>query len=174
MLTDEGGTKTYRVAYAVHRLIDATSGSGEGEPPQLAEQATKSTEFIGLVTLKSLDAANLPLPAHLTFPSTAAPTTLTLEVAYMFLPSGWDKGYATEAVDAAFEACKRARAFWTPFAKLYVRAIVNEENATNLRVMEKKGMRMRGVYEWEGKAVWLGGRWRERDRLCIFGGYLAE
>ena len=32
----------------------------------------------------------------------------------------------------------------------------------------------KGVYEWAGKAVFVGGRWREQDSLIIFGKYLID
>lgn len=171
--TNEGEENTYRVAYAVHEVLESMSGSVE-RGPQLAEQGKKSTEFIGLVTLKSLDAGSLGLPEDLTLPVAAATTTLTVELAYLFLPIGWGKGYATESLKAVFESCKRARSFWTPFLKLYIRAIVNECNPASLRVMDKTGMTKRGVYEWTGKATFLAGEWRERDSLYIFGMHLLE
>ncbi|KAI9815032.1 MAG: hypothetical protein M1827_002875 [Pycnora praestabilis] len=171
--TKEGEENTYRVAYAVHKVLEPMSGSVEGEP-QPGQQGAKSTEFVGLVTLKSLDADSLALPEDLTIPAAAATTTLTVELAYMFLPTGWGKGYATESVEAAFESCKRARSFWIPFSKLYVRAIVNERNPASLRVMDKTGMTKRGVYDWTGNAIFLAGEWRERDSLHIFGMHLLE
>lgn len=170
--TKEGQENTYRVAYAVHKVLESMSGSIEGEP-QPAEQEKKPTEFVGLVTLKSLDAGSLALPEVLTLPVAAATTTLTVELAYSFLPIGWGKGYATESVEAVFETCKRARHFWTPFSKLYIRAIVNEGNPASMRVMDKTGMVKRGIYDWTGK-VFLAGEWRERDRLHIFGMHLLE
>ncbi|KAK2880683.1 hypothetical protein FQN49_000452 [Arthroderma sp. PD_2] len=157
--TEKEGETTYKVAYAVLRVL---------------EPAEQRTEFIGLVTLGSLDARSLPLPEDLTLPVTAAATTLTVEIAYLFLPAGWGKGYATESIKAVFECCRRARSFWMPFSKLYVRAIVNSENMASARVMEKTGMVERGVYEWTGKAVLVGGRWRERDNICIFGMHLLD
>lgn len=171
--TDEGEGKKYRVAYAVHKVLESMSGSVEGEP-QAAEQGKKSSEFIGFVTLWSLDAGSLALPENLTLPVAAATTTLTVELAYLFLPIGWGKGHATESVRAAFEACKRTRSFWTPFSKLYVRAIVNGDNPASQRVMDKTGMTNRGVYEWTGKPVPLAGGWRERDSLHIYGMHLLE
>jgi hypothetical protein len=48
----------HRVAYAVHKVLEESiCGSVECEPPQPAEQQGENpTEFIGLVTLVSLDA----------------------------------------------------------------------------------------------------------------------
>ncbi|MCJ1437604.1 hypothetical protein MMC27_006991 [Xylographa pallens] len=171
--SNEGEGNTYRVVYAVHKVLELMSGSVESVA-QPAEHGEKSTAFIGLVTLKSLDADSLALPEELTLPVAAAATTLTIEVAYMYLPIGWGKGYATESINAVFESCRRARSFWTPFSKLYVRAIVNQSNAASQRVMEKTGMTKEGVYEWSGKAVFLSGEWRERDSLCIYGRHLLE
>ncbi|MCJ1404276.1 hypothetical protein MMC11_007501 [Xylographa trunciseda] len=164
---------TYRVAYAVHKVLESTSDLNEGEA-QGAEPGGKSTEFIGLVTLSSLNAGNLPLPENLTLPAAAATTTLTVEVAYTFLPKAWGTGYATESLKAVFESCKRARSFWTPFSKVYIRAMVNEANPASQRVMDKTGMTKRGLYIWTGKAVFLAGEWRERDSLYIYGMHLLE
>ena len=171
--TNEGEDNTYRVAYAVHKVLESMSGSVEGKP-QPAERGVKSTEFVGLVNLKSLDAGSLALPEDLTLPVAAATTTLTVELSYMFLPIGWGKGYATESVEAVFESCKRARSFWTPFSKLYIRAVVNRSNPASQRVMDKTGMTKSGVFDWTGKAIFLAGEWRERDSLHIFGMHLLE
>ena len=172
--TNEGKKEnTYRVVYAVHKVLESVDSPIEGEP-QPAESRGKATEFIGRVTVKSLNTHSLSLPENLTLPVTAATTTLTVELAYVFLPIGWGKGYATESVKAVFQSCKRARSFWTPYSKLYVRAIVNERNLASLRVMEKTGMKKRGVYNWTGKAIFLGGEWREQDDLHIFGVHLLE
>jgi len=73
-----------------------------------------------------------------------------------------------------FEACKGAPSFWAPFEKLYVRAIVNGGNPASVRVMEKTGMIERGIYEWTGKPIFLGGQWEERSNLHIFGMHLLE
>lgn len=171
--TNEREENTYRVAYAVHKVLESMSGSVTGEA-QPAEQGKKSTEFIGLVTLKSLDAGSLALPKNFTLPTAAATTILTVELSYMFLPIGWGRGYATESVEAAFESCKRARSFWTPFTKLYIRAIVNEDNPASQRVMDKTGMTKSGVYNWTGKAIFLAGEWRERSNLHIFSMHLLK
>ena len=156
--TKDEDVKTYRVIYAVHECLPSPS----------------ETRFIGLVTLKSLDVGiHLVLPESLTLPESAAATTLTVELAYGLLPSAWGNSYATEALNAVFEACKRARDFWEPFQKVYVRVIVNGGNPSSLRVMEKIGVERKGIFKWTGR-IWLAGGWREEDDLHIFGFYLLE
>ncbi|KIW32730.1 uncharacterized protein PV07_04258 [Cladophialophora immunda] len=170
---EAGQPKTYRAVYTVHRMLDPLASSGETEP-QAARGDGISSEFIGLITLKSLDPDGLVLPEELTLPAAAASTTLTVELAYMFLPTAWGQGYATESLGAVFESCKRARSFWTPFSKLYVRAIVNEDNPASMRVMDKTRMTKRGVHTLTGRTVFLAGEWRDRHSLHIFGMHLIE
>ena len=58
-----------------------------------------------------------------------------------------------------------------------MRAIVNGRNPASLRVMRKLGdlgVQEMGVFEWRGKAIFIGGEWRTEDDLYIFGGYLKE
>lgn len=154
----------------MHKVLESTSDSTEAKP----QPAEKPTEFIGLVNVKSLDADALALPEDLTLPAAAAATTLTVEVAYSFLPSGWGQGYATESVDALYESCKRARSFWKPFSKVYVRAVVHEGIPASLRVVEKTGMTELGVYHWSGEALFFAGERQERANLHIFGMHLLE
>jgi RimJ/RimL family protein N-acetyltransferase len=145
----------------------------EGEP-RASEQGKSPYEFIGLVTLTSLDSGSLALPEYLASPAATSTTTLILELAYLFLPTGWGRGFATESVTAVFEACKSAPCFWTPFSKVYVRAIVNEGNPASMRVMDKTGMIKSGVYNLTRRAVFLAGEWREQHSLHIFGRHLLE
>ncbi|KAK7900515.1 hypothetical protein LTR67_002797 [Exophiala xenobiotica] len=155
--------------------------------------AAATPTFIGLVTLTSLEANALTLPAHLTSlpPTTTTTTTtttkpLTLELAYMFLPTSWGRGYATESVNAVFASCQRAAgatqhatptppathlglsSFWSPVTSVLVRAIVNQGNPASMRVMHKVGMTKTGVYELTDRRVFLAGEWRHRHSLHIF------
>lgn len=151
-------------------LVNPTTDTGS-EP---AEYRNETTRFVGVVNLASSDANRLQLPEHLILPNPATTTpTLSTEISYLFLPVAWGKGCATESVTAVFEACKRARAFWVPFANVYVRAIVNRENPASLRVMGKTGMVERGVYEWSGEPIFLAGEWTVRSTLHIFGRLLV-
>lgn len=154
----------YRISYAVHKVLESAQ---DKQSMIEQDQDQKLTQFIGIISLKPLDAHVLPLPDNL-FPPTS-PTTLTLEMGYSFLPSSWGHGYATESNSALFESFKRTPlSFWSPFSKLYIRAIVNPENLASQRVMDKIGMEKRGVYEWTGRAF-LAGKWREKEGLLIYG-----
>ena len=170
----EERTKAYRVLYAVHNAHHETTSDPANSQSQAPKSEETSTELLGLVSLKSTDSRSLALPEHLTIPADVTATTLTLDLSYMFLPAAWGKGFATEALDAVFKHCRRAQSFWAPYSKVYMKAIVNEENPASMRVMHKTGMTEKGVYEWRGQAVFLAGKWVERSSLHIFGMYLLE
>jgi RimJ/RimL family protein N-acetyltransferase len=151
--------KTYRVVYAVHELLDAAQ-----------------TRFIGLVTLRSLDANSFALPAHLFPPSTLTVprSVLTVELGYLFLPIAWSRGFATESVDAVLSACGVAPSYWEPFKQVYVRAVVAAENPASLKVVAKCGMRKLGVHTWKGEKAWLAGQWRDELDFHIWGIWVPE
>ena len=167
---DDGEGKTYRVMYAVHAVSEPTSDAVEVSSLGPRHDGV-AKNFIGLVTLRSLNPDDLVLPDHLGAGTTS---TLTVDLAYSFLPIAWGKGYATEALNALFEACRRGRSFWAPFSKVYVRALVNAENPASLGVMRKTGMTFKGIYEWKGEALFLAGEWTERSSLHVFGMHLWE
>jgi len=168
----------YRVVYAIHEVLHPTGPPDASESLPSENLSRSSTRFIGLVSLRSINASSLALPEHLTLPAAATITTLTVELSYSLLPFAWGKGFATEAVQALFQTCKSAQHFWTPYSKVYVRAIVNEANPASLHVIAKVGMLRRGVYEWIAKtdeeAVFLAGTWCTQSNICIFGMHLLD
>lgn len=166
--TTEDQDKTFRAGYAVHKIDESMDRSIENVPQSPKPQGNLS-KFIGMVTMVSLEPSSLVLPETLVLPTAAEVDTLSIELAYMFLPRAWGKGYATESVQAVLEACRRAPSYWAPFSKLYVRAIVNGCNAPSLRVMEKIGMTKHGVYHLTGRNVFIAGEWRDEHRLHIYG-----
>ena len=164
--THDGEAKSYRIVYAIHELLEPPSDptSHENTP----------TKFIGLVTLRSIGPNSLPLPADIFPASIFNPDCLTMELGYQFLPVAWGKGYATSAVTAVLDACKKEESFWDGYEKVFVRAIVNGENPASRRVMAKSGMQELAVHVWQGEGLWLAGRWRTTDDLYIFGKFMKE
>jgi RimJ/RimL family protein N-acetyltransferase len=162
----EGQDKIYRIAYAVHELI-----RGDNNPTTDIDGQSSSepkTRFIGSVSLRSLSEEECKTPPHDTHGSTA--TTLSLEMAYMYLPSSWGHGYATESVSAVLDACARApAAMWRPYDKVLVRAIVHHENEPSQKVMRKCGMGEPEVLEFEGGRFFIAGTWQSEHKLFVYG-----
>lgn len=149
----EDGEKVHRFPYAVHKI----AGNDE----------SKEEQFIGLITLRTLSTSETKFPPRDKHGSTS--TSLSLELAYMFLPQSWGRGYATESIAAVLKTCARVPAgHWTPYEKVVVRAIVNDENAASQRVMEKCGMKRPEVVEFEGGRFFIAGKWRTRHRLFVY------
>jgi RimJ/RimL family protein N-acetyltransferase len=152
----------YKIAYGVHeKLPDNT------------------TRFIGLITVISLLPYHLSLPPDLVIPKAQESNTLVTELAYSFLPYSWGRGYATESLCAVLDAVRSPAdsLFWAPWEKVWMRVIVNWRNPASLNVMrklEKKGVVEKGVFEWKGEKIFIGGEWRTEDDLFIFGAWLRE
>jgi RimJ/RimL family protein N-acetyltransferase len=160
----QGNDKVYRFSYAVHELIEATDQENHDDKGN-SEQKSR---FIGAITLRTLSSEECKTPPHDTHGSTA--TTLSLEMAYMYLPTSWGRGYATESVSAVLDACARSpAALWTPYEKVCVRAIVHEENIPSQNVMQKCGMDAPEVLDFEGGTFFIAGKWRTRHRLFVYG-----
>lgn len=67
------------------------------------------------------------------------------------------------------------RAFWD-CEKVYVRAIVNDENIASQRVMEKCVMNGKGKGQMQAlefssgeEKFCIAGKWRSEHRLCVYG-----
>ena len=165
----EGETKSYRIAYAVHELLP-TSGNDAVNKEDIP------TRFVGIITVKTLGPQGLVIRSDILPPSTSEPGCLVVEMGYSYLPSAWGKGYATDAVKATMEACKRGKTFWEPYDRVFVRAIVSPENPASQRVMAKSGMKELGMHFWDGKgeAIFVGGKWRTTDELHVFGTFVVE
>ncbi|KAG9193226.1 hypothetical protein G6011_03261 [Alternaria panax] len=164
----DGEPKSYRVAYAVHELLFPTENLS-------VNREDIPTRFIGLIRIKSLGPQTLVLRPDILPASTSEPGCLTLEMGYSYLPSAWGKGYATGAVTALIEACKRAKTFWEPYDKVFVRAIVGYDNPASQRVMAKSGIKELGIHFWDGKgqAIFVGGKRRTTDELHVFGTFVV-
>lgn len=167
----DGGHKAYRVAYAVHVASRSESNTAIGGP-QPNNPVPSNPTLVGLVTLIEVDAKLLSLPDELTLPASAEPNTLMMHLGYHFLPRAWYKGYAAEAVSAVLETCARRPSFWSPYDRVYVQGIVDDENPASSRVMAKMGIPERGPHTWRGDKVWLGGQWREQCNIHVFGKYI--
>lgn len=167
--------------YAVHEILEPDTSSEQPNPDSRStdhnHNLAPTTQFIGLVSILALGPKALPIPTDI-IPSPAEhakENTLQCEIAYSFLPKGWGKGYATEAVKAILLACRKVpHSHWAPFDKIYVRAIVNDDNPKSLKVMKKTGFEPKGIYEWSGEPIWLAGRWQSTSRLHIFGQMAVE
>jgi RimJ/RimL family protein N-acetyltransferase len=152
-----GQDKVYRFPYLVHELLEPTGDDQE-----------QKSRFIGMLSLRTLTDEECKFPPRTGYGSST--TTLSLEIAYMYLPSAWGRGFATESISALLDACAKSPAeLWKPYEKVHVRAIVNDENIPSQKVMKKCGMGEPELLEFEGGRFFLGGKWVSKHRLFVFG-----
>lgn len=161
-LASQPAKQDYKIAYGVHEKFP-----------------DNTTRFIGLITIISLLPYHLSLPPDLVIPKAQESNTLVTELAYSFLPYSWGRGYATESLCAVLDAVRSPAdsLFWAPWEKVWMRVIVNWRNPASSNVMrklEKKGVVEKGVFEWKGEKIFIGGEWRTEDDLFIFGVWLRE
>jgi len=164
-----GSERKYNIAYAVHRSL--SPGNTSSTPSAFPDP---TTEFIGVISLRSVTPSDFALPPDLVIPFTD--DMLTVELGYAFLPKAWGHGYASEATTAFLETAKERSGFWEPFEKVWVRVVVDEKNEASQKVMRKVGGKVglgfRGKYEWRGEAVWLAGKLRTDNTVLVYGGWL--
>lgn len=120
-------------------------------------------KFLGLLTVHP--DKDPKLPEELEIPAAEASKTLVVELAYLFLPSSWGKGFATESVRAVLDTYRQATSFWDPYNRLLIRAVVDTGNLESIRVLEKVGLEKRGEHKWEGDPIWLASAWGECKEL---------
>jgi hypothetical protein len=144
----EGQDKVHRVVYAVHEILKDPNPMGDVDGNSTEPQS----RFIGLINLRSLSAEECKEPPHDTHISTD--TTLSLEIAYMYLPTSWGHGYATESVSAVLDACARSpAALWTPYEKVHVKCGMDEPE----------------VLEFVGGRFFIAGTWQSEHKLFVYG-----
>ena len=136
----EGENSKYRIGYAilVARSIDSnkpTTASTRNAPDSADDSLEDNWDVAGIITL-------LPeSPQSETVHSTclSAKQNLTLELGYLFLPSYWGYGYATESTRALLDEFKRYISRADPAAAVEFAAHVHVDNLPSIRVLEKLG-----------------------------------
>lgn len=98
-------------------------------------------EFLGMVTFDRRDAEH---PGHV------RPEGNEAQLGYLFLPSAWGQGYATEACTAALEW------FGTAFPGEPVVLPTQTANEASLRLAQRLGFREAEVFEEYGAEQWFG------------------
>lgn len=168
LLNDKPGVKYHYGVYFVHKILGQTA-SNEIDPEHEGEQKTDLVGRVSFRTKKTFP----DIPGKFTIPTDVENGVLSLEVGYSFLGSEWGQGFATEALAAVLEGMRNSKNYLSPFARLYVEAIVSHENPGSIRVLEKVGMKSLGLYSWEGEMVFINGALRD---TCVFvyGRWLVE
>ncbi|KAF1951356.1 hypothetical protein CC80DRAFT_597501 [Byssothecium circinans] len=130
-----------RIAYAVlvPRPMDPnrpTTMDDENATDPTGDSLEDDWDVTGIITL-------LPEspPQSETARSTcsSAKQNLTLELGYLFLPSHWGLGYATESTRALLDEFKRSISCASPAAAVELVARVHVDNLPSIRVVEKLG-----------------------------------
>jgi RimJ/RimL family protein N-acetyltransferase len=157
----------YRAAYLVH--LKKTGGDVSDQPEG------NSLQPIGIVDIHDCVMYGTPFGGDLVLPVEIAErdAIVSQELAYMFVPEAWGKGYCTEAVQALLNAYKQNTSFWKPFRGVFLYIIVGMTNARSAKIPGKVGIKLRGVHRWDGEHVFLGGE-MQAPEVMVFGGYLIR
>lgn len=156
----EGDIRKYRASYCVYL-----------RPPSEAQTQHRDVSlFIGRVGVGECREYGTPFPDKLTIAKDVLEKEkiLKVEVGYVFLPTAWGKGYATEALKAVVETFSQSYGLWNPpFEKVYVLGVAGGANLGSRRVMEKAGFKFNGVHKWEGEEVFIGGAMQPPE-VCVY------
>lgn len=159
----------YRVTYAIHKL-NKTSTADQAQTE--TAKAIADSEIIGMMSLKSEE--TVPLQEQFTIKTGLDIGVLKAEIGYLFLPSAWGAGYATEAAKAVLEAVKKGKDYFAPYKKVYIEAITAEANPASQRVLIKAGLKLIGLnHIIGGEPIFLAGAWRE-PQVLVFGAWVID
>jgi RimJ/RimL family protein N-acetyltransferase len=125
-----------------------------------------SADFIGLIVMRTVSSSSMEIPLDFLPPSSLS--VPVIEIGYQFLPAFWNRGFATESLNAMFEAFRHG-----PWEGVYVTAIVSEGNVASLRVAEKAGMECLGEWVQDGR-VYIAEKWREEIKLVGWGRFFEN
>ncbi|KAH8898039.1 hypothetical protein GQ53DRAFT_837728 [Thozetella sp. PMI_491] len=154
----------HRIAYAVLCRTDQQSGT-ESTTNEVASEfrdsnmdpEQESRDCIGIVTFLPSTPCTDEIKAAIS--SSPGPTRL-LELGYLFLPSSWGQGFATESVKELFRAYREHLTQSDSNEKVFILARAHAENTASIRVMKKMGFKDFGTIETPEK-IFIGGAERK-------------
>ncbi|KAK5995664.1 hypothetical protein PT974_04081 [Cladobotryum mycophilum] len=131
-----------KISYAVFHRTPKTSPSS----PEMGNQGS-GWEAVGIITLLPIQS---PVPVADEAPN---PERRILELGYLFLPTAWGRGYATESLRELLRLCRHDDDGVAPgeVVETDVRANVERENVKSVRVVEKLGFHEVGEFEVDNK-----------------------
>jgi RimJ/RimL family protein N-acetyltransferase len=146
----------HRIAYAVlaPRQTNPTNLDRLSAPHRTGDSLQDDWEVTGIITL-------LPEKEATLSPGSSAQHKLTLELGYLFLPSYWGYGYATESGRALLDEYRRVLSRTSLAAKVEFSAHVHADNLPSIRVLEKLGFLEVNRSEDEG-LIFLDGKERRK------------
>ncbi|KAF2181392.1 hypothetical protein K469DRAFT_671529 [Zopfia rhizophila CBS 207.26] len=130
-----------RIAYVVlvPRPMDPnkpTTMDGQNAPDSTGDRLEDDWDVAGIITLLP-ESSSQSGRAHSACSS--AKQKLTLELGYLFLPSHWGYGYATESARALLDEYQRSISYASPTIAVEFSAHVHVDNLPSIRVLGKLG-----------------------------------